>query len=703
MNRFQRSPNFWRLPHLFLCVAVTLTFSNAQAAELPSQPQFKMELREMSIVMPDGVKLAADVFMPTDSSQNQAIQNFPVLLEYLPYRKTDSRDRDWKMYAYFVERGYAVARVDIRGTGNSQGKLVESEYSEQELEDGKSVIHWLASQAWSNGNVAMFGISWSGFNALQMTMKNVPELKTIIAVDATEDLYQDDVHFMDGIMHVDSWEMSQDLDNSRPGAPDYMIDEAYFHDRFDTPPWMMATKAQQRDGPYWDRASLKGKYDLVKIPVFLIGGWYDGYRNSILRLFQNIHAPVKAIVGPWSHSWPHDAFPKPGMEWRYEAVRWFDYWLKGKDTGIMDEPRLAVFMRQWHPPGPVLEEVPGTWRWENSWPVKGSSEKVLYPQSNHTLSDAPSSAHTDQLRYAPGTGIEAGGPVMWWGDVAYDQRATDAYSLVYDSAAVEQPLEILGLPMALLNVSADTTHANWIVRLSDVAPDGRVTLITGAAFNGSHRNSAIKPAAISPNKFFPLKIKLHFTSWVFAPGHRIRFSVNNAQWPMLWPTPLKMTTQLQFGGKSDTHFILPVVPKSKTKGPTFLAPTENAGLAGFETTDEGSTSGFGEISEVNRNLQTGEITVLVTNQSGQKYPWGTEHYQEKIEHRVNDNHPESASVDSTNRFQVDVSGRILVWESITNFHSDQDNFYYNCRRTLTENGVLIREKQWTKTIPRDFQ
>jgi hypothetical protein len=153
----------------------------------------------------------------------------------------------------------------------------------------------------------MFGISWSGFNALQMAMKNVPELKTIIAVDATEDLNQDDVHFMDGIMHVDSWEMSQDLDNSRPGAPDYVIDEAYFHDRFDTPPWMMATKAQQRDGPYWDRASLKRKYDRVKIPVFLIGGWYDGYRNSILRLFQtSMHQSRPSLApghtaGPMTH------------------------------------------------------------------------------------------------------------------------------------------------------------------------------------------------------------------------------------------------------------------------------------------------------------------------------------------------------------------------------------------------------------------
>ena len=126
----------------------------------------------------------------------------------------------------------------------------------------------------------MFGISWGGFNSIQMAVRNLPALKAIIAIDATEDLYQDDVHYMDGIMHVDSWEMSMDLDNARPGAPDYVVDDDNFRNRFDTEPWMLTYKRQQRDGPFWDRASLRDRYDDIRIPTFHIGGWYDGYRDS---------------------------------------------------------------------------------------------------------------------------------------------------------------------------------------------------------------------------------------------------------------------------------------------------------------------------------------------------------------------------------------------------------------------------------------
>ncbi|MCJ7754564.1 MAG: CocE/NonD family hydrolase, partial [Thermoanaerobaculales bacterium] len=368
------------------------------AAQAPPAPEYRVEMREALISMPDGVRLAADLYMPAGNGSEKI---FPVILEYLPYRKTESRARNFSLYSYFVERGYVVARVDIRGTGNSEGRLIPFEYSDQEHQDGMVVIDWLAKQPWSNGSVGMFGISWGGFNSIQMARLNPPALKAIIAVDATEDLYQDDVHYMDGILHLDSWEMSQDLDNARPGAPDYVIDEAYFRDRFDTQPWMMTSKRQQRDGPFWDRASLKGRYDEIKIPTFHIGGWYDGYRDSLPRMLENLKAPVKAMIGPWSHSWPHDPYPEPGMEWRHEAVHWFDQWLKGVDTGIMDEPRVAVYVRQWHPPGPYLETVPGFWRWEEGWPVKRIEKKFMYPQPNHILSAAPSEEAVHQLRCVP--------------------------------------------------------------------------------------------------------------------------------------------------------------------------------------------------------------------------------------------------------------------------------------------------------------
>ena len=454
------------------------------ATEKPAT--YGMEIREAWISMPDGVRLSADLYQPTGG---QAGEKFPVLLEYLPYRKHEGRSRNWPLYSYFVQRGYVIAAVDIRGTGNSEGRLVPYEYSDIEHADGEIVIDWLSKQPWSNGSVGMFGISWGGFNSIQMAARNIPALKAIVAIDATEDLYQDDVHYMDGIMHLDSWEMSMDLDNARPGAPEYRIDDDNFRNRFDTEPWTLSHKRQQRDGPYWDRASLRDRYDDIRIPTFHIGGWYDGYRDSIARMLEHVkNAPVKAIVGAWHHTWPNEPYPGPGMEWRHEAIRWFDQFLKGEDTGILDEPRFAVFVRDWHPPGPHLEDAPGKWRYEDGWPIARMRERILYPQPNHTLAAETPAATTHQLGYIPSAGFEAGGPVMWWGDVAHDQRGTDAFSLVYDSGPLEADLEILGFPRAILTVAANATRANWIARLSDVAPDGTVTQVTGAAMNGTHRD-----------------------------------------------------------------------------------------------------------------------------------------------------------------------------------------------------------------------
>ena len=670
------------------------------AAQPASAPQYQVEMKEAWISMPDGVRLAADLYLPTG---DVAGKTFPVILEYLPYRKTEARARNYSMYSYFVERGYVLARVDIRGTGNSEGKLIPYEYSDIEQVDGETVIDWLSKQEWSNGNVGMFGISWGGFNSIQMAGRNPPALKAIIAIDATEDLYQDDVHYMDGIMHLDSWEMSQDLDNARPGAPDYVIDEAYFRDRFDTQPWMMTYKRQQRDGPFWDRGSLRDRYETIRIPTFHIGGWYDGYRDSLPRMLANVKAPVKAMIGAWSHAFPHDPYPQPGMEWRHEAVRWFDQWLKGVDTGIMDEPRFAVYVRNWHPPGPYLDYAPGKWRWEDGWPIPRIEQRLMYPQPNHQLSASAPASTVHELRYVPGIGYEAGGPVMWWGDVAHDQRGTDAFSLVYDSEPLTGDTEILGLPRAVLKVTATATRANWFVRVSDVAPDGTVTQVAGAGFNGTHRNSARQPEDLVPGQVFPLDIEMHFTSWVFPKGHRIRFAVNNAQWPMLWPTPFPMTTQLLLGGENGSHLVLPVVPPGKGTAPAFLPPAESPVLAGFASLDTGSASGYGEISSVDRNPQTGEVTVTATNTGGYRYPWGTETYREAIEHKTSDAHPENTSMVGSHRMEVTLENRVLLWEATLSFTSDLENFHYHYTRKLSENGKLIREKTWTDTIPRDFQ
>jgi putative CocE/NonD family hydrolase len=679
-------------------LASASTRSEAAAREEPSPPVYAIGLEQAWIPLPDGVRLAADLFVPTGGG---AGERFPVLLEYLPYRKTESRARNHALYSYFVRRGYIVARVDIRGTGNSEGRLIEYEYTDQEQQDGEQVIDWLAKQPFSTGKVGMFGISWGGFNSIHLAMRNPPALGAIIAVDATDDLYQDDVHFIDGILHVDSWEMSQDLDNARPGAPDYAIDEAYFRNRFDARPWMLTYKRQQRDGPFWDRTALKARYGSIRVPTFAIGGWYDGYRDSVARMLEHVQAPMKAIVGPWSHSYPHDANPLPRIEWRREAVRWFDHWLKGRDTGILDEPRFAVYVRRWHPPGPVLARVDGEWRWEEGWPIARIRARTLYPQPDHGLAEAVPPAATHQLRNVPTAGAEAGGPVMWWGDAAPDQRPTDAMSLVYDSAPLAQELEILGFPQALLRVSADAPLADWFARLSDVAPDGTVTLVTGAGMNGAHRESATEPKPLEPGRAFSLPIEMHFTSWIFPKGHRIRLSLNNAQWPMFWPTPHPMTTTLALGDA--TRLELPVVPDAPRPKPDFLAPEEDPQLPGFESLDAGTVSSYGEISSIDRNPQARTTKVTARNGSVSRTPWGTERFEETIAHEASDDHPEATSVRGEHRTTVELADRTLVWEGRMWFRSDRDSFIYSYTRRLLEDGKLVREKSWEDVIPRDHQ
>ncbi len=182
---------------------------------------------------------------------------FPALLEYLPYRKDDDEAiRDYGEHTYFAKRGFVGARVDIRGFGNSEGAPPEREYSAQEQQDAEQVIAWLARQPWSNGKVGMLGISWGGFNAIQIALRKPPALKAILAAAATEELFKEDVHYMDGVFHVDEFELTMDLDQGRTGAPDFNLDEAVIGPRMDSTPWSLNYMRHQRDGTFW-RAPLR--------------------------------------------------------------------------------------------------------------------------------------------------------------------------------------------------------------------------------------------------------------------------------------------------------------------------------------------------------------------------------------------------------------------------------------------------------------
>jgi putative CocE/NonD family hydrolase len=652
---------------------------------LPAAARAGMRTEEVWIPMKDGVRLAATLYRPDAPEPGR----LPVIFEYLPYRKDDGTlAGDYPLYAYMVAHGYVGARVDVRGTGRSEGRVPDREYSEQEQMDGVEVIAWLARQKWSSGNVGMWGWSWGGFNAIQIAARRPPGLKAIIPGEATEDLFQDDIHFIDGLFHLDEYELSMEVQPAITRFPDFPLDEKRLAERFDAAPWSLLYKKQQRDGPFWQVSLFPSRYDAIEVPVLMIGGWYDGYRDSIPRMLEKLKAPAWAIVGPWNHSGPDSDNPGPAIEWRREAVRFFDQFLKGKDTGFATQPRLAVYVRHSYPPGADRKTIPGEWRYEQGWPIRRSKD--------HTLAAAASSPGTHALACVPSTGEAAG---FWWGELTPDQRSSDAWSLVYDSGPLPEDIEILGFPKASLRGSADAPLANWFARLSDVAPDGQVTLVTGAGLSGAQRESASAPTPLERGKLYPLDIEMHFTSWVFPRGHRVRLAVSNALWPMIWPTPYAMTTQLALGGPDGSRLVLPVIAPEARPKPDFVAPEPSAEKSGVRSSG-GAWPGKWTICR-DEVQQTAHGDWSGSSQT--QYSWGRVASTEQMTYDVADAHPENARTAGDAETTISLPDRTLSWKAHLEVSSDGKSFYYKLKRELRRNGTLIREKAWEQTIPRDNQ
>ncbi len=301
------------------------------------------------------------------------------------------------------------------------------------------------------------------------------------------------------------------------------------------------------------------------------------------------------------------------------------------------------------------------------------------------------------LEYVPSAGATSG--LLWWGEFVPDQRETDSYSLVYDTEPLGEEIEILGLPHAILHVSATAPLANWFVRLSDVAPDGSVTLITGAALSGAQRESASNPKELEPGKVYELDIELHFTSWVFQKGHRIRVAISNAVWPMVWPTPYSMTTSLYLGGETPSRLLLPVLPCEKRPRPHFRAP-EYIEVPGLEL--ERKTERRPEWM-VHRHPHGGTTSVVYHILGTLSLPFGRRVFSETYTYKIDDAHPEAASL-LAEEFEIwELEDRVLTFKAILDLSGDKENMYYNLKRELYKEGKLIREKTFKEAIRRDHQ
>jgi hypothetical protein len=681
-----------------LCLVFCTGTARADALPPPAAPaRYDVDVREAWIPMPDGVKLAATLYVPRAHRRGE---RFAAVLEYLPYRK-DEQHTHTPVHEYFARRGFVSAQVDIRGTGRSEGQLIPREYSETEQRDGEAVIAWLASQPWANGSVGMFGISWGGFNSLQMAMRNPPALKAIIAIDATDALFREDVHFIDGMMHVDEYEMNVDMLMSMSRAPDFPTDEKSLRERFDATPWILGYKAEPRNGAFWD-APVKG-LERIRIPVYLIGGMLDGYRDAVPRMVEHLKSPVRALLGPWNHSEPHDAVPGPASEWRDLAVEWWGQWLRGEHTVAMQRPALSVYVNHAYPPDASLTEIPGEWRAEAGWPPAGARTETFYLGARHELSRVPGFAARHQLAYRPAAIQEAGGPDFWFGDLWGDQRSVDAYSLQYDSEPLTDALTLLGRPRVCITVSASAPTAHWFARLSDVAPDGTSTLVAGAGLAGAQRDSDRAPTPLEPGRDYPLCIDLHLNSWVFPPGHRLHVAVSNALWPMIWPTPYPMTTTLAVGEATRSRLELPVVPDRGAFPPPVFAPPEGAADAPREASLNVSSNVPGLKWTVSRDPAAGTAEVEWRGGSSSDFAWGHEDVTEKMVFTADDRHPERSAVHGEAETLVTLPGRVLRWRGILDVTSDLEQFHVRYRRELYENGALTRARDWSRDVARDGQ
>ncbi|WP_444960533.1 CocE/NonD family hydrolase [Nocardiopsis sp. M1B1] len=524
------------------------------------------EVREDEYVLipiSDGVRLAARIWRPVGSEEAPV----PAVLEFIPYRRRDlTAQRDSVHHPYMAGHGYACARVDLRGSGDSEGVLTD-EYLERELLDAEEVLAWLAGQPWCDGRTGMMGISWGGFNALQVAARRPESLRAIVTACSTDDRYSDDVHYMGGCLLGDnlSWASTMFAYNSCPPDPE-LVGERWrdmWHERLEhSGLWLDTWLRHQHRDAYWRHGSVAEDLDAIQVPVMAVSGWADGYSNSVFRLLEGLSVPRLGLLGPWSHKYPHLGQPGPAIGFLQEVVRWWDRWLKGVDNDVMDAPVLRAWMQESVAPSTAYEARPGRWVGEREWP---SPDVVLVPRdlgAGRVLAEGEPSGREDVLTLSSplSTGQHAG---KWCSynappDLPYDQREDDGGSIVFDSVPLPQRLEILGSAVVELELAVDRPDAMVAVRLCDVTPKGQATRVTYGLLNLTHADGHERPRKLVPGRRYRVSVPLNGVAQAFPAGHRVRVSVSTSYWPLVWPSPEPVTLSV-FQGEH-TRVLLPVRP-----------------------------------------------------------------------------------------------------------------------------------------------
>jgi putative CocE/NonD family hydrolase len=656
-----------------------------------------VELDPVWIPLKDGTRLAATIHMP----KNSETAPVPVILEYLPYRRRDGTvQRDAITHRWFAAQGYAAVRLDIRGTGDSDG-LMRDEYTMQEQDDAVEAIAWLAKQKWCNGRVGMMGISWGGFNGLQIAARRPPALKAIITLCSTDDRFADDAHWMGGALVTNTmgWGASFFQYLSQPPDPAIVGErwrEMWLNRlenlRLPIADWL----EHQHYDAYWRHGSVREDYGAIQAAVYAIGGWADGYSNAIPRLMRNLKCPKKGLIGPWAHKYPHIATPKPDMDFLGEALRWWDHWLKDKDSGIMQEPEMQVWLQESVRPSAILPERPGRWVAFPSWPHAAVRERVWHLGAAGLSDDAQ--PNVMRIIDSPvETGATAGEwcPYSGHGELPADQRPDDGRSVVFETEPLSEPVEIVGAPLLDLSISLDDETALLAARLQDVHPDGASLNVSYGLLNVSQRKGSDDPRPFPAKRTETVRLTLNDIAHVFPAGHRIRVAVSTNFWPIAWPSPRHVVVKLQTG---ESKLTLPVLqakadlPKPQSFGPAVaedpgLITVKSAG-ARIKTFTE---SGAGEFTMIVDRAKT-EYRVEATGTDVMHK--GTETFTIKA------GEPNSARVEECGDWSL-VRGD---WKIRTRSHltlsSTEKTFELSASMEAYEGEALIKARHFAFSIPR---
>ena len=660
------------------------------------------EIENVFIPMPDGVQLAARLFLPRDSAPA------PAILEYLPYRKRDfTRSRDESMHRYFAAHGYAAVRVDVRGSGDSDGVLLD-EYSDEELDDAKAVIEWTARQPWCAGSVGMMGISWGGFNALQVAALRPPALRAIITLCASDDRYADDAHYMGGCLLNENMQWGSILMTYNAMPPDpAIVGERWrgaWQARLDAAVAFPVLWANHpwRDA-YWRRGSVCEDYDAITCPVYAIGGWADGYTNAVGRLLAGLKVPRRGLIGPWAHTFPHRGAPGPAIGFLQDALRWWDHWLRGKDTGLMEEPMLRVWMQSSVPPAPQYDVRPGRWVAEASWPSARIVPK-RWAMNRRGLAETPDFGDPMKVSSPQITGAVSGEWCAFGalGEMPLDQRPDDGRSLVLDTGPLKDPVEILGTPTVELDLATSVPVAIVAVRLNEVSAGGASTRVTYGLLHLTHRESHADPTPLVPGKRHRVVVPLKSIAHAFSPGNRIRVAVSTAYWPIAWPPPEATMLTVWPGTSSLTLPIRP--PDAADERLADFAPPEEA-----PAIQHAPLRPLPFRRSVERDLVTNEVTYLLRSDGGEFDDHSlarldeidlTLGYSILKKHRIRVDNPLTAQTTIDQHVELRRAGWEVRVENATALQAERDHLRFTATLRAHEDGKQVFERKWDERIPR---